>query len=276
MTAATAAFNSPHRGMGSMVESLSIPVAASTTIYKGTIVAINSAGNAIPALGTTFGLRVIGRASATADNASGAAAAINVDVERGCFRWNNSAGTGAITAAADIGKPAFCVDDNTVSRIDSGIRSRVGIVVDVDSSGVWVDTTRVFEDMAYQDIYLVAGADLSAKQYYFVKNSSGTAILASATAEDTIGVLQNAPASSAIAIIRVYGRTSVIAAGTVNAGTLVTTTSAGKSATITATSVSGATVVGSYAMGRALTAGTTDTAHQILLHPMGVVPTTAA
>lgn len=169
MTAATAGFNSPRRGADAIVQSMSLPVAASTIIYAGTMVAINASGYAVPAA-ATFGQRVIGRAATTVDNSSGAAAALNVTCERGVFRFTNSATTSALTAANDIGRPCFVVDDNTVARLDAGKRPRAGIVIDVDTNGVWVDTTRTQDDLAAQDIFLVAAADLSVKQYYFVKN----------------------------------------------------------------------------------------------------------
>jgi hypothetical protein len=76
-----------------------------------------------------------------------------------------------------------------------------------------------------------------------------------------------------------WGTTST----TVATGALIATTSAGKSKTAVAgtvnTSDAGASsdpTVGSFVMGRALTDGATDTNHIVDLHPMGLIPTTAA
>jgi hypothetical protein len=59
-------------------------------------------------------------------------------------------------------------------------------------------------------VTLVAGADLSAKQYTFVKlNSSGEAIAAAAATDIPIGVLQNAPTSGQEAEVLVVGGTKL-------------------------------------------------------------------
>lgn len=52
----------------------------------------------------------------------------------------------------------------------------------------------------------VAGGDLSAKQYYFVKlNSSGQVVIVSAVTDKPIGILQNAPASGGVAEVMFFG-----------------------------------------------------------------------
>jgi len=78
-------------------------------------------------------------------------------------------------------------------------------------------------------ITLPAGADLSAKQYFFVKvNSSGQAVLCSALTDKPIGVLQNNPESGEEAAIVVVGGTKVIGSASLDEGTLIGTTAAGK------------------------------------------------
>lgn len=113
------------------------PMAASTTIYAGSLVCLNAAGNAIPgAVAAT--LKAQGRAMATVVN-SGAAGAASVDIEAGIFRWAND-GTDPVTRA-HIGSPCYVLDDQTVSSShDTNARSEAGIVFDVDASGVWVRT----------------------------------------------------------------------------------------------------------------------------------------
>ena len=76
----------------------------------------------------------------------------------------------------------------------------------------------------------VAGADLSALQYTFVKqNSSGQVVAVAAATDIPIGVLQNAPSSGQEASITVTGGTKLKAGATITLGThfLLGTTSAG-------------------------------------------------
>lgn len=61
-----------------------------------------------------------------------------VDVQAGVFNFANSASYDAVTLA-DVGRPCFIVDDQTVARTSAGgTRVSAGIVEDVDSEGVWV------------------------------------------------------------------------------------------------------------------------------------------
>lgn len=83
-------------------------------------------------------------------------------------------------------------------------------------------------------ITLVAGADLSADQYKFVKmNSSGQAILVAALTDRPIGVLQNSPASGQEAEVTVIGGTKVKAGGSVSEGTILKTSAAGLAIALT-------------------------------------------
>ena len=95
-------------------------------------------------------------------------------------------------------------------------------------------------------ITLPAGADLSAKQYFFVKvNSSGEAILCAAATDKPIGVLQNSPISGGEASITVVGGTKVVTGAACDEGTVVGTDSAGKAAPYTAGSDTTKYIVGS-------------------------------
>lgn len=76
----------------------------------------------------------------------------------------------------------------------------------------------------------VAGADLSALQYTFVKqNSSGQVVAVAAATDIPLGVLQNAPTSGQEAEVLVVGGTKLKAGATVTLGThfVLGTTSAG-------------------------------------------------
>ncbi len=78
-------------------------------------------------------------------------------------------------------------------------------------------------------ITLPAGADLSAKQYYFVKiNTSAQAVLCSGATDKPIGVLQNAPTSGQAAEITVVGGTKIVASASLDEGVAIGTTAAGK------------------------------------------------
>lgn len=98
-------------------------------------------------------------------------------------------------------------------------------------------------------ISLAAGADLSAKQYTFVK-MSGTGVISAAAATDVvIGVLQNAPTSGKTAEVALYGVTKLKASAAISAGALVGTTSTG-----TAVAVVAGTDTTKYVLGQAITA----------------------
>lgn len=116
----------------------SLPVAASTKIFAGSLVCVNTSSLAVKgAVSTT--LKAAGVAIEQADNSAGAASAIRVEVERGVFQFANSASSDLI-ALADIGSTCFIVDDQTVAKTNgSSTRSAAGIVRDVDAQGVWVE-----------------------------------------------------------------------------------------------------------------------------------------
>jgi hypothetical protein len=81
----------------------------------------------------------MGRAKETVDNSSGSAGDLNVEIEKGIFRFANSSSTDEITRA-DIGSNCYIVDDQTVAKTSgSSTRSVAGKIFDVDSLGVWVD-----------------------------------------------------------------------------------------------------------------------------------------
>ncbi len=108
-------------------------VAATTKIYGGSIVMLDSSGNAAPATAAS-GLICAGCAEEQVDNSSGSAGDLKVKVRKGTRRFAN----GASITKADIGDLAFALDDQTVGKTGTS-RSAVGRIVDVDSDGVWVD-----------------------------------------------------------------------------------------------------------------------------------------
>lgn len=103
---------------------------AAAKIYTGALVALNSAGKAVPA-SDTAGLTVIGRAELTAESGK------MVTVKTGCFRFDNSTSTAEINAT-EIGKVCYVADDQTVSKTGGTNNIVAGLVFDVEKKGVWV------------------------------------------------------------------------------------------------------------------------------------------
>lgn len=120
---------------------IKLPVAAATKIYDGSIVCVDTAGNAVPGANTA-GLRVVGRACAQVDNTAGAAGALSINVERGIFKFEP--GTQAPTAALR-GLPVYVQDDQTVGKggaaTSAGVFAGIMHEVDSDAASIWVDMT---------------------------------------------------------------------------------------------------------------------------------------
>lgn len=99
-------------------------------------------------------------------------------------------------------------------------------------------------------ITLVAAADLSTKQYAFVRiDSNGKAAACTAVTDRPIGVLQNAPTSGQEAEITVAGGSKVVAGTVVAAGNVLSITAAGLALPVTA----GTAVATQWVLGTALT-----------------------
>ncbi|WP_298173929.1 hypothetical protein [Novosphingobium sp.] len=112
-------------------------VAAAKKIYEGSIVCLSATGFATPGATATT-LVADGLATQTIDNSGGADGAAMIVVEKGVFRFANSAAGDAITRA-EIGDDCYIVDDQTVAKTNgSATRSIAGKIMDVDNLGVWV------------------------------------------------------------------------------------------------------------------------------------------
>lgn len=119
-------------------------LAANVRLFKGAMLALDSAGRAVPAgtiaSGALFG---IGKSSAQYDNRTGsalggAADAANAECEFGIFAWANSAGADAV-AAANVGSVCYMVDDQTVALTSGGgTRGLAGVVTEVRGAKVFV------------------------------------------------------------------------------------------------------------------------------------------
>ncbi len=259
-------------------ELYSLGVAASTIIYQGSMVARDASGNAVPA-SAAQGLRIIGRAEEKVDNSAGTAGAKTVNIRKGVFRYANGATTDALTKA-DIGRKVYASDDQTLARTSNkGNRPIAGIMVGLENSQIIVELGG--PDPEPGDLHILAGADLSAKQYFFVKLDSSTAAVVCGAGENAVGVLQNAPGSGEVAIIRTQGLTKVIGGGAITIGAAVASDASGKAKTAvlgsTNTSDAGAAtdaLLGSNILGDAWETGVLDTATTIFFQRRGSAPTT--
>jgi hypothetical protein len=94
-----------------------------------------------------------------------------------------------------------------------------------------------------------AAADLSGKQYYFVKLASATTVdVCSAVTDIPIGVLQNKPTSGQAAEVVTIGQTKISADANLGQGDLIATSSDGQAQTFTA-----GTDTTAYCVGRVIT-----------------------
>ena len=97
--------------------------------------------------------------------------------------------------------------------------------------------------MAYQipvlDITLEAAADLSAKQFHFVKVSAANKVdVCTAITDAPIGVLQNKPTSGQAANIRVLGISKLSANAAISAGAILGSSTDSQAQTAVATNFS--------------------------------------
>jgi hypothetical protein len=118
-------------------ELISVPVAAAVKVYAGGIAAVNATGYATPGAAAAT-LTYLGRYEETVDNTSGADGALSVLVRREkAFKFGNYASD--LVTQAEIGKACHIYDDQQVAKTSSNnARSVAGIVLGVDTDGVWV------------------------------------------------------------------------------------------------------------------------------------------
>lgn len=110
---------------------LPFPVEENTKIVEGALVSVNAAGYAVNATDTA-GERVVGVASASADNTGGADGAIDVTV------WTNGAHSFVSqfsATIANVGDKVYAVDNQTVDL--AGVTTNdvlVGVIVGIESA----------------------------------------------------------------------------------------------------------------------------------------------
>ena len=124
-------------------ELASYPVAASTTIYAGSLVCINTSGYAVAAANTA-GYKLVGVAREQADNSAGSNGDINVEVSRaGAFEF---ASTGL--TIAKVGDPVYISDDQTVSTSAANVYAGV-IAKHESATSAYIDITPATRPASY-------------------------------------------------------------------------------------------------------------------------------
>lgn len=106
-----------------------VPLATGAVIPAGVIVCLNAAGEAVNG-SDTAGLIAWGRSAHRADQTAGDT---QIVCERGVFLWGNNAGA---IVAADVGKLAFIVDNQTVTDAATTNNIGVGYIEEVTAAGV--------------------------------------------------------------------------------------------------------------------------------------------
>lgn len=114
-----------------------VAVAANAVIHGGAAVVVDS-GYADRAT-TKLGLKFIGIAEQAIDNTGGADGAQSVEVRRErLFHLKNSQADPI--SQADLFNNCYLVDDETVAKTDgANTRSVAGRIVEIDSTGIWVE-----------------------------------------------------------------------------------------------------------------------------------------
>jgi hypothetical protein len=132
-----AALTSDRNTEYSLGDLLSVPVAANTRVFSGSLVCVNSSGYAVPAADSA-GLKFMGVATAQADNRNGANGDLSVIVRRrGRYRLDY-AGT---LVQSGLGASVYAVDDHTVDAAN-GVTDDVlvgSIAKPAGSDQCWVD-----------------------------------------------------------------------------------------------------------------------------------------
>lgn len=120
MTALSADRHTPYKE-GDIVE---YPVAASSKIYNGSLVGINTSGYAVPAADTA-NFKCAGVAEEQVDNSSGANGAKTVKVRtRGVFKFTATSITQAMVGAAMYVKDDQTFDDTSTNSVQCGTLAR--------------------------------------------------------------------------------------------------------------------------------------------------------
>lgn len=261
-----------------------LPLAAGAKILAGSLVFLLASGylSQTPAADALC----LGIAPETKDNTDGAAGALSLAPARGCPALSNSSSVDAVTAA-DVGRLVYVADNQTIARTSSaGTRCVAGRLVSFEGSVPYVEVGYdVDQGAAFVDDLFLAGADLSGSQYLAVIHSTSvtnTVVLAGAGGL-VLGILQNAPASGAVARVRLFGRTKWVGSGSIARGAALASDASGKAKAAVLGSVntsdagaSADALVSSHACAISLAPVAADVAGDVFFNQMGAIPTTAS
>lgn len=217
-------------------DKLNLAVNALSQIYRGCLV-VAVAGIAEPARAATTRaeldtMLVVGLA---VDSALGGAVDgdVRVEVESGIFCLANSAAGDAITIA-DIGALCFAADDQTVAKtIGGGMRPIAGEIVDVDSSGVWVDTRMARGPRRLQIPFFINQTDLLAGTSAELLSP----VVGAVTQLDTtvqVAVTTGGPITASVGVTAIDGLSCVIADAATKGSRVTDTPTAGHATTVVA------------------------------------------
>lgn len=284
MTATTESIRTPEKGDGPIARTLPpMPVAAATTIRAGVMVGLSIAGYLVEASADSS-IRVLGRSEEYVDNSAGSAGAKTCKVKRGVFGWQNSSSTLAC-ADTHVGRYCYAVDNQTVAlRNPTGDYPFAGRIYDVDADGLVYVEMGVAPPEApnAHDVFLLAGGDLStASQNRFVAlDSAGDVVLAATAGMVGFGVLQNAPALGAVAIVRRRGPSLCYSEDAIAEGVLVAvavTTGRYKTAVNATANTGTGAITASFIMGQTMEESSAAGELRLIdVHPMGCRPGTLA
>jgi hypothetical protein len=209
------ALTAPRDTRGALVNRVSVPVYANTTIYQGGMIALNSGGYAVEA-SDAASIAVIGRAAFTVDNTtitgtqSGASGAKNVIVDCGqSFYWNLT-DTSTYSNKISIGQLAYVVDDHTVSVSGSGLSHNAiaGVVADWDSVISQIAVTPPASAVAVSGVGAFSSATVTNALTAGSTAVSGLSALTTVTASGTI-VGSSTIAATGYKIGTITGKTGI-------------------------------------------------------------------
>jgi hypothetical protein len=132
----TANRNTPEMELIPNLSALEYGVKSGAKLYAGAAAGLDTAGRIVRMSADTT-LIALGAVEKLADNSAGGDNAITARVKPGIWRWAN----GDSITSASRGLVCYFDDDQTVYSTDGGAtRPKAGVIVDVDSQGVWVAT----------------------------------------------------------------------------------------------------------------------------------------
>jgi hypothetical protein len=128
---------------------------ASTTIYAGGLVMINSSGTAEPAAASTTAAYVVGVATSTVTSAS--SGSYYVTAQEGWFQF-----VGTTLSQTDVGRFVYAEDDQTVDETPAVNEPLAGKIVEyVSASSAWVHVSPIYTRQGGGVATLGAAATLS-------------------------------------------------------------------------------------------------------------------